>query len=94
MAKVYPFFLAGEWQQSEEWLEVRSPHTGEVVGTTSIPTSEQLERAVRGAVAAFETTRRLSSEERAGILTRIRDGVAARKEDFVRIIVQEAGGRA
>ncbi len=59
MAKVYPFFLAGEWQQSEEWLEVRSPHTGEVVGTTSVPTSEHLEGGVRGAVAAFETTRRL-----------------------------------
>ena len=91
MAKVYPFFLAGEWHQSEEWLEVKSPYNGEVVGITSVPTREQLERAVQAAVNGFETTRRLSSKERAGILTRIRDGVAAREEDFVRIIVQEAG---
>lgn len=61
MAKVYPFFLAGEWHQSEEWLEVKSPHNGEVVGTTSVPTKEQLERAVQAAVNGFETTRRLSS---------------------------------
>lgn len=91
MAKVYPFFLAGEWHQSEEWLEVKSPHNGEVVGITSVPTEDQLERAVQAAVNGFETTRRLSSEERARILARIRDGVAARKEEFVRIIVQEAG---
>jgi glyceraldehyde-3-phosphate dehydrogenase (NADP+) len=91
MAKTYPFFLAGEWHQSEERLEVRSPYDGEVVGTTSVPTAEQLEWAVQAAVAAFETTRRLSSEERARILVRIRDGVAARREEFARIIVQEAG---
>jgi glyceraldehyde-3-phosphate dehydrogenase (NADP+) len=91
MAKVYPFFLAGEWQQSEERLEVKSPYTGEVVGVTSIPTEAQVERAIERAVSGFELARRLSSEERARILTLIREGIAKRKEDFVRVVVLEAG---
>ncbi len=91
MAKVYPFFLAGEWQQSEDWLEVKSPYDGQVVGVTSIPTDAQVERAVEGAVSGFQLTRRLSSQERARILTRIGEGIARRQEDFIRIIVQEAG---
>lgn len=77
-AKTYPFFLAGEFATSRESVEVRSPYDGAVVGTTSIPTAEQVERAVQAAVTGFERTRELSSEERANILTRIRDGVAAR----------------
>jgi glyceraldehyde-3-phosphate dehydrogenase (NADP+) len=91
MAKEYPFFLAGEFATGGEPLAVRSPYDGAVVGTTRIPTQEQVERAVQAAVTGFEETRRLSSEERANILARIRDGITARKDDFVRVIVLEAG---
>ena len=90
-AKAYPFFLAGEFATSGEPLEVLNPYDGSVAGTTSIPTAEQVELAVQRAGEAFEQTRRLSSEERAGILARIREGVEKRKEDFTRIIVLEAG---
>ncbi len=90
-AKSHPFFLAGRWERSGERLEVRSPYDDEIVGTTFVSTPEQVEQAVEGAVEAFEATRRLSSEERARILARIGEGVAARKEEFVRTIVLEAG---
>ena len=91
MAREHPFLLAGEWQRSSRPLEVRSPYDGEVAGLTFVPTEEQVEQAVQRAVSGFEQTRRLSSEERARILTRMRDGLAARQEDFVRTIVLEAG---
>ena len=91
MAREHPFLLAGEWQRSDRALEVRSPYDGEVAGVTFVPTGEQVEEAVRRAVSGFEETRRLSSEERARILTRMRDGLAARQEEFVRTIVLEAG---
>ena len=91
MAREHPFLLAGEWQRSDRPLEVRSPYNGEVVGVTFIPSEQQVEEAIQRAVSGFGETRRLSSEERAQILTRVRDGLAARREDFVRTIVLEAG---
>jgi glyceraldehyde-3-phosphate dehydrogenase (NADP+) len=91
MAREHPFLLAGEWQRSDRPLEVRSPYSSEVVGVTFVPTEQQVEEAIQRAVGAFEETRRLSSEERARILIRVRDGLAARQEDFVRTIVLEAG---
>jgi len=91
MAREHPFLLAGEWQRSDRPLEVRSPYNGEVVGVTFVPSAEQVEEAIQRAVSGFEQTRRLSSEERARILTRVRDGLAGRREDFIRTIVLEAG---
>src|SRR3972149_11025337 len=91
MAREHPFLLAGEWQRPGQPLEVRSPYNGEVVGVTFVPSAEQVEAAIERAVSGFEQTRRLSSEERARILTRVRDGLAGRREDFIRPIVLEAG---
>src|SRR3970282_2567488 len=91
MAREHPFLLAGEWQRSDRPLEVRSPYNGEGVGVTCVPSEEQLETPIERAVSGFEQTRRLSSEERARILTRVRDGLAGRREDFIRTIVLEAG---
>src|SRR3970040_822554 len=91
MAREHPFLLAGDWQRSDRPLEVRSPYNGEVVGVTFVPSEEQVEAAIERAVSGFEQTRRLSSEERARILTRVRDGLAGRREDFIRTIVLKAG---
>src|SRR3972149_12294794 len=91
MAREHPFLLAGEWRRSDRPGEVRSPYNGEVVGVTFIPSEKQVEEAIEGAVGGFEQTRRLSSEERARMLTRVREGLAARREEFVRTIVLEAG---
>ena len=91
MAREHPFLLAGEWQRSGRPLEVRSPYNREVVGVTFVPSEQQVEEAIQRAVSGFEETRRLSSQERAQILTRVRDGLAARREDFIRTIVLEAG---
>src|SRR3990170_4719147 len=90
MAREHPFLLASEWQRSGRPLEVRSPYNGEVIGVTFVPSEQQVEAAIERAVSGFEETRRLSSEERARILARVRDGLAARREDFVRTIVLEA----
>ncbi len=91
VARDYPFLLAGAFATGDEQLTVYSPYDGSIAGTTTIPTGEQVEMAVQAAVAGFDHARRLSSEERANIVARIRDGVAKRKDEFVRTIVLEAG---
>ena len=32
-----PLFIAGEWVETGEWQEVRSPYSGEVVGRVVVP---------------------------------------------------------
>jgi glyceraldehyde-3-phosphate dehydrogenase (NADP+) len=91
VAKTQPFLLAGRWERSGETLEVRSPYDGAAVGSTFVPTAEQTEEAIAAAVAAFEETRRLTSEERSRILVRAGEGLAARREEIARTIVLEAG---
>lgn len=90
-AKNYPFFVAGKWVSEGRPLEVVSPYDGSPAGVTYWATAEQLEQAIRAAVAAFETTRRLPAYERQRVLRAISDSIAARREEFARLMAMEAG---
>ncbi|MGA8075587.1 MAG: aldehyde dehydrogenase family protein [Candidatus Acidiferrales bacterium] len=90
-AKNYPFFVAGKWVSEGRPLEVVSPYAESPVGVTYWATAEQLEQAIRAAVAAFETTKRLPAYERQRVLRMISDSIAARREDFARLMALEAG---
>jgi len=74
MAKEYRFYCAGEWRSSDQPLDVINPYNGEVVGTTSFATDQDLEDAITAAERAFDETRRLQSYERAAILERLPPG--------------------
>ena len=47
--------------------------------------------AIDSAVRAFEVTRKMTSSQRAIVLRKVADGIAARREEFARTICQEAG---
>lgn len=91
MAKEFPFFCAGEWRTSDQPLEIKNPYNNEVVGLTWFASEQDYEDAVVAAGQAFEQTRKLGSYERAQILQRIADGMAARQEEIAQIIAREAG---
>ena len=91
MAREFPFYCAGEWRTSGEKLEIKNPFNNETVGVTSFATEQDFEDAVVAAEAAFEQTRKLGTFERAQILQRMADGMAAREDEIARIIAQEAG---
>jgi acyl-CoA reductase-like NAD-dependent aldehyde dehydrogenase len=90
-AKNYPFFVAGKWVSEGRPLEVASPYDGSPAGVTSWATAEQLEQAIRASVSAFETTKRLPAYERQRVLRAISDSIAARREEFARLMALEAG---
>jgi acyl-CoA reductase-like NAD-dependent aldehyde dehydrogenase len=90
-AKSYPFFVAGKWVSEGRPLDVVSPYDGAPAGVTYWATAEQLEQAIRAAVAAFETTKRLPAYERQRILRVISDSIAAHREEFARLMALEAG---
>jgi acyl-CoA reductase-like NAD-dependent aldehyde dehydrogenase len=91
MAREFPFYCAGEWRNSNDKLEIKNPYNNETVGVTSFATEQDYEDAVVAAEEAFEQTRKLGTFERAQILQRMADGMAARQEEIAQIIAQEAG---
>jgi acyl-CoA reductase-like NAD-dependent aldehyde dehydrogenase len=91
MAETRPYYVAGQWRRSDQILEVTNPYDGSVVGATSRATDADVAEAITAAERAFEETRRLSSLERYDALMRIRSGMEERRDDLIRLVVQEAG---
>ena len=86
-----PMLLAGKRTESKESIKVRNPFDDSIVGEVAKAGPVELERATASAVAAFETTRRLSSGARSSILGAASAGLARRKEEIARTIALEAG---
>jgi acyl-CoA reductase-like NAD-dependent aldehyde dehydrogenase len=85
------FFLDGKWMEAGEPLEIRSPYDQTVVGQVFQGSKEHAEAALRAAVKAFGTTRRLPAFERQRVLRRVAQTIAERKQEFARTIALEAG---
>jgi len=90
MATERKFYCAGEWRSSSHTVTIRNPYSRDIVGTTSLASHDDLDDAISAAERAFQETRRLQSYERAAILDRMADGLAARQEEFSRLMVQES----
>ena len=90
-AKRYPIFLAGEWVESDDLVSVINPYDGSVVGVTFNASAGQLDQATAAAVNAFAVTSAMPTYDRAALLSRIADGLAARRDEVVRLIALEAG---
>ena len=86
-----PMLLAGKRTESKESIKVRNPFDDSIVGEVAKAGPAELERATAAAVAAFETTRRLSSGARSAILGAASAGLVRRKEEIARTITLEAG---
>src|SRR5215467_272347 len=74
---------------TQEWIEVRSPHSGEVVGRAPKSGAAEARSAVDAAARALESP--LPAHERAAILDRVADLLRDRQEDMARTICAEAG---
>jgi acyl-CoA reductase-like NAD-dependent aldehyde dehydrogenase len=81
--------LNGEWVETGEWLEVRSPYSGDVVARVAKGGAEEARRAVDAAARAMEEP--LPAHRRAEILDRVAELVAERREELARTISAEAG---
>lgn len=84
-------FINGQWQKTSDAIEVHSPYDDALVAVVHRAGPKEIEQAISGSVAAFQVTRKLPSWKRAEVLTKIGQGIAARKEDFAHTIALEAG---
>jgi acyl-CoA reductase-like NAD-dependent aldehyde dehydrogenase len=83
--------LGGEQVETGETYEIASPYDGTPVAVVHRAGPAEVERAIAGAVEAFEATRHLASWEREQILERIAAAIASRRDELAETIALEAG---
>jgi acyl-CoA reductase-like NAD-dependent aldehyde dehydrogenase len=81
--------IGGEWIETGDWLEVRSPYDDSLVGRVAKGGADEARRAVDGAASAMRDP--LPAHERAAILDRTAQLVGERAEEIARTICAEAG---
>ena len=81
--------LAGEWIETGEWIDVRSPYSGELVGRVPKAGAGEARRAVDAAEQAMLDP--LPAHKRAEILVRVAGYLGRRHEEVAQTISQEAG---
>jgi acyl-CoA reductase-like NAD-dependent aldehyde dehydrogenase len=79
----------GEWIETGEWLEVRSPYSGDVVAQVARAGAEEARRAVDAAERAMAEP--LPAHKRAEILVRVAGYLGRRHEEVAQTICAEAG---
>ena len=87
----YGVVVVGARIETGERVEVRSPYDDALVAVVHRAGPPEVERAIAGAVEAFETSRRLPAWRRSEVLQTVSDGIAARRDEFARTIALEAG---
>jgi acyl-CoA reductase-like NAD-dependent aldehyde dehydrogenase len=80
--------LDGEWIETGEWHEVRSPYSGETVARVPEAGAEHARRAVDAAAKAMENP--LPAHQRAEILDRVATLLRERQDDVAQTICAEA----
>jgi acyl-CoA reductase-like NAD-dependent aldehyde dehydrogenase len=81
--------IDGEWVETGEWVDVRSPYSGDVVGRVAKGGRAETQRAVDAAARALESP--LPAHKRAEILVKVAGLIGRRHEEVARTICEEAG---
>lgn len=84
-------YVAGEWIETGQWMEVINPFSGEVVEQVALCGKTEIEQALSAAVEAQPLIRRLAPYQRAAALASVRDGIAAKHDLFARTLSLENG---
>ncbi|HYC81745.1 MAG TPA: aldehyde dehydrogenase family protein, partial [Solirubrobacterales bacterium] len=86
----HELLFAGEWRDTGEWAEVKSPYDQTVVGRVAQSDAALAEQAIEAAHAAFSEGD-FPQYERAAVLDRAAAIVAERRDDLALTIAAEAG---
>jgi acyl-CoA reductase-like NAD-dependent aldehyde dehydrogenase len=81
--------IGGEWVETGDWLEVRSPFSGDVVGRVAKAGADETRRAIDAAERAMAEP--LPAHKRAEILVRVAGMLGRRHDEVARLISDEAG---
>ncbi len=84
-------YIAGEWVETGEQLEVVNPYNGAVFARVSLCGVAEIERALVAADACCSEMAALEPYQRADALGYIRDTIELRAEEFAQVLSQENG---
>ena len=81
--------INGEWIETGDWVDVRSPYSGDVVGRVAKAGADETRRALDAAERALAEP--LPAHKRAEILVKVAGLIGRRHEELARTISDEAG---
>ena len=84
-------YIAGEWIDTEEKIEVLNPYDGEVVDTVPNAAPQEVEKALASATRGAQVMAELPAYQRFTILMKAAGLLMERQEEFARLISQESG---
>jgi acyl-CoA reductase-like NAD-dependent aldehyde dehydrogenase len=87
----YGLIIGGEKVLTSEYLEIRDPGNGELVGECPVATKADLDRAVISAREAFKSWGKASNEERKAAVNRIADKIHEHMEELAELLTREQG---
>jgi acyl-CoA reductase-like NAD-dependent aldehyde dehydrogenase len=81
--------IDGDWVDTGDWVDVRSPYSGEVVGRVAKAGAAETRTAIDAAERAMREP--LPAHKRAEILVRVAGALGRRHDEVARLISDEAG---
>jgi acyl-CoA reductase-like NAD-dependent aldehyde dehydrogenase len=81
--------IGDEWVETGDWIDVRSPYSGETVGRVAKAGANEARRAIDAAEAAMRDP--LPAHKRAEILVKVAGYLGRRQDEVARQISDEAG---
>ena len=87
----FPLRIGGEEVVTGDWIEVRSPSNGALLGRVARAGPVEVERAIAAAAAGAAEARALPGHRRAEILRAVARALEERRSDLVETIIGEAG---
>ena len=81
--------VGGEWVETGEWIDVRSPYSGDTVGRVAKAGADETRRAIDTAAEAMRDP--LPAHRRAEILVKVAGAIGRRHEELAQTICAEAG---
>jgi glyceraldehyde-3-phosphate dehydrogenase (NADP+) len=89
--KTLGFYLDGRWRTDGAPIQIFSPGTRELAGTTYRASAQDLQTAIAAATRAFEVTRKMGGYERQRVLRGVAQRLETQREDLARTLALEAG---
>ena len=87
----YGLIIGGEKVPTSEYLEIRDPGNGELVGECPVATRDDLDRAVNAAREAYKSWSQSSDDERKAAVNRIADKIHENMEELAELLTREQG---
>src|ERR687896_1068416 len=84
-----PLLIGGEWVGTGDWIAVRSPYSGHIVGRVAKAGADEARRAIDAAERAMGEP--LPAHKRAEVLVRVAMQLGRQHDEVARLISDEAG---